>query len=244
MATGYAAYSEVQQGDRNALVLQHADLVKKIAYHLVARLPDSVDVDDLIQAGMIGMLEAASHFRADGGASFETFASMRIRGAMIDQLRSSGWTPRAVSRQLRDLAGAIQRVENRLGREASGQEIAAEMGVSTDEYHQLLKDANTIQICSLEQVSNDEGEVFGDASETPEETFDKVASDNFQTTLASHIDQLPGKEKLVMSLYYDGGLNLKEIGAVLEVSESRVCQIHGQAILRLKQRLSDWISPQ
>lgn len=243
MTAGYATYNEVQFGDRNALVLQHAGLVKKIAYHLVARLPDSVDVEDLIQAGMIGMLEAASHFRADGGASFETFASLRIRGAMIDQLRSTGWAPRAISRQMRELAVAIQKVENRLGREASGQEIATELGIPLQEYHSLLKDANTIQICSLEQVSNEEGEVFGDADDAPEETYDKVAASDFQLSLANHIDQLPEKEKLVMSLYYDAGLNLKEIGDVLDVSESRVCQIHGQAILRLKQRMSDWINP-
>lgn len=242
MAAGYATYNEVQYGDRDTLVLQNAKLVKKIAYHLVAKLPDSVDVEDLIQAGMIGMLEAAAHFRPDAGASFETFAGIRIRGAMIDQLRATGWVPRKVSRQLRQLSEAIRRVEHRLGREASSAEVASEMGLSLDDYHRLLQDASTVQICSLEQVTDDEGEVFGQPGEE-EQTLSQVLTETFQQALAGQVEGLPEKERLVLSLYYEAGLNLKEIGLVLDVSESRVCQIHGQAIMRLKSRMTDWAKP-
>lgn len=244
--TGYAAYADIQCGDRDNLVVTYAALVKKLAYHLIGRLPASVDVEDLIQAGMIGLLEAASHYKIDKGASFETFASIRIRGAMIDQLRQGGWAPRSVSKQLREMGNAIQRVEHRLGREASSKEVAAEMGVSLDDYFGILQDASAIQLCSLEQVSNDAGEVVGQEDPGTQDeggTLSSVLADNFQRDLAQQIDRLPDKEKLVMALYYDNGLNLKEIGEVLEVSESRACQIHSQAIVRLKSRLSSWTSP-
>lgn len=244
--TGYAAYADIQCGDRDNLVVTHAALVKKIAYHLIARLPASVDVEDLIQSGMIGLLEAASHFQAGKGASFETFASIRIRGAMIDQLRQSGWAPRSVSRQLREMGNAIQRVEHRLGREASSKEVAAEMGIGINDYFHILQDASTVQLCSLEQVSNDAGELTGqaEAGSTEEgETLSAVLADDFQRDLAQQIERLPDKEKLVLALYYDSGLNLKEIGEVLEVSESRACQIHSQAIVRLKSRMSAWSTP-
>ncbi len=241
--TGHAAYADIQCGNRDDLVVAYAALVKKIAYHLIARLPASVDVDDLIQAGMIGLLEAGSHFKNDKGASFETFASIRIRGAMIDQLRQSGWAPRSVSRQLREMGNAIQRVENRLGREASSKEVASEMGISVDEYFHILQDASSVQLCSLEQVSNEAGEMLvpTDGERTDEgETLSAVLADDFQRDLSRQIERLPDKEKLVMALYYDSGLNLKEIGEVLEVSESRACQIHSQAIVRLKSRMSSW----
>tara|TARA_R100000687_G_scaffold71257_1_gene61070 strand:- start:220 stop:948 length:729 start_codon:yes stop_codon:yes gene_type:complete len=241
--SGYAAYADVQCGDRDRLVVTYAGLVKKIAYHLIARLPASVDVEDLIQAGMIGLLEAASHFQADKGASFETFASIRIRGAMIDQLRKGGWAPRSVSRQLREMGNAIQRVEHRLGREASSKEVASEMGITIDEYFSILQDASSVQLCSLEQVSNDAGEISDGGESEEGATLSTVLADDFQRDLSKQIERLPDKEKLVLALYYDNGLNLKEIGEVLEVSESRACQIHSQAIVRLKSRMSAWATP-
>lgn len=240
-AAGYATYNDVQCGDRDTLVLRHADLVKRIAYHLIVKLPDSVDVDDLIQAGMIGILEAASTYRTDGGASFETYAGLRIRGAMIDHLRSTGWVPRSVSRELRRLAEATRRVENRSGREATSAQVAAELHISLEDYHRLMQDASSVQVCSLEQVSDEDGDVIGQVAVADRDSMlNAVASDGFHKALAEHIDKLPEKEKLVLSLYYDTGLNLKEIGQVLDVSESRVCQIHGQAIVRLKARMVDW----
>jgi RNA polymerase sigma factor for flagellar operon FliA len=238
---GHAAYLDVQNGSREELVSRHAPLVKRIAYHLVSRLPASVEVDDLIQAGMIGLLEAGSHYQADKGATFETYASIRIRGAMIDQMRQNGWAPRSVTRQLRQMSEAVRRAESRLGRVAMASDIASEMGVSLDEYHDLLRDTSSVRLFSLEQIGENEQEAVdvggGDDRYAP---LANVLADDFQHALANNIKNLPEREELVMALYYDSGLNLKEIGEVMEVSESRVCQIHSQAIVRLKARLSDW----
>jgi len=238
---GHAAYLNVQNGSREDLVSRHAPLVKRIAYHLVSRLPASVEVDDLIQAGMIGLLEAGSHYQADKGASFETYASIRIRGSMIDQMRQSGWAPRSVTRQLREMSEAVRRTEARLGREAAPAEVAGEMGVSLDEYHDLLRDTSSVRLFSLEQIGESEQEAVdiggGDDRYAP---LENILEEDFQQALASQINNLPEREKLVMALYYDSGLNLKEIGEVMEVSESRICQIHSQAIVRLKSRLGDW----
>jgi RNA polymerase sigma factor for flagellar operon FliA len=238
---GHVAYLDVQNGSREELVSRHAPLVKRIAYHLVSRLPASVEVDDLIQAGMIGLLEAGSHYQADKGATFETYASIRIRGAMLDQMRQNGWAPRSVTRQLREMSEAVRRAESRLGREAMASDIASEMGVTLDEYHELLRDTSSVRLFSLEQIGENEQEAVdvggGDDRYAP---LENVLADDFQHALADNIKKLPEREKLVMALYYDSGLNLKEIGEVMEVSESRVSQIHSQAIVRLKGRLSDW----
>jgi RNA polymerase sigma factor for flagellar operon FliA len=238
---GHSAYLDVQYGSREELVELHAPLVKRIAYHLVSRLPASVDVDDLIQAGMIGLLEAGSNYQMNKGASFETFASIRIRGAMIDQMRHNSWAPRSVTRQLREMSEAVHKVESRLAREANANEIAGEMGISLDEYHDLLRDTSSVRLFSLDQMSEGEHEAIevgrGDDRYAP---LDNVLENDFQAALVSQIKSLPEREKLVMALYYENGLNLKEIGEVMEVSESRVCQIHSQAIVRLKGRLRDW----
>lgn len=234
------AYLDVQRGSRDDLVLRHASLVKRIAYHLLSRLPASVEVDDLIQAGMIGLLEAGSHYQSDKGASFETYAGIRIRGAMMDQLRSNGWAPRAVSRQLRQMSEAIARVEARLGREAAAAEIASEMQLSLDDYHALLRDTSSVRLFSLDQLQEDGAEVADIADEEGGAPLESALEDGFQRALVAGIEGLPEREKMILALYYDQGLNLKEIGEVLEVSESRVCQLHGQAIVRLKSRLRDW----
>ena len=237
----HAAYLDVQVGNRDELVTRHAPLVKRIAYHLLSRLPASVEVDDLIQAGMIGLLEAASNFRAGQGAGFETYASIRIRGAMIDQMRQGAWAPRSVSRQLRELAAAVNRVESRLGREAQAAEIAEEMGIDINDYYDLLSDTAAVRLVSLEQAS-DSGMEFSDEDDSADTPLRELEDEGLQRALATQIEALPEREKLVMALYYDQGLNLKEIGEVMEVSESRVCQIHSQAVLRLKGRLGDWLA--
>ncbi|MCG8435776.1 MAG: RNA polymerase sigma factor FliA [Gammaproteobacteria bacterium] len=227
-----------QPGKQDDLILAHADLVKKIAYHLVGRLPPSVDVDDLIQAGMIGLIEATEQFEEKRGVKFETYASIRIRGAMLDELRKINWTPRSVYRNARRASEAIRQVENERGSDASDAEIAARMNVSLDEYYRILQEAQTCQLLSLDQLeSNEDGVQEVVASESPD-PLDDLEEQDFRQTLAEEIANLPERERLVMSLYYDEELNLKEIGLVLGVSESRVCQIHGKALLRLKSRLS------
>jgi RNA polymerase sigma factor for flagellar operon FliA len=219
--------------EADELVLRHAELVKRIAYHLAGRLPPSVEVDDLIQAGMLGLLEAASHYAANRGASFETYAGIRIRGAMIDALRKLDWAPRSVHRKARTVAAAVQQIERETGRDARDVEIAQRMGVSLEEYHSIVRDAASCRLATLDDATAAD---TADASDP----FRETSEDRFRQALSQAIDSLPERERLVMSLYYTDGLNLKEIGAVLKVTESRACQLHGQALLRLKARLADW----
>jgi len=226
--------------ETDAMVLRHAELVKRIAYHLAGRLPASVEVSDLIQAGMLGLLEAASNYTADRGASFETYAGIRIRGAMLDALRKLDWAPRSVHRKARAAAQAVRELEAEFGREARDGEIAARMGVSLDEYHKITHDAASCRIASLDDSSGDEDSLLGRVEDETADPFADASDDGFRAALAQAIKELPERERLVMSLYYDDELNLKEIGAVLKVTESRVCQLHGQALVRLKARLVDW----
>ncbi len=231
------AYNAVAGNRReaDALVARHAELVKRIAFHLAGRLPPSVDVEDLIQAGMIGLLEASAHYSNDRGASFETYAGIRIRGAMIDALRKLDWAPRSVHRRARDVAVAVRTIEEREGREARDAEVAEAMGVSLEEYNRILQDAAVCQIASIEDATG--------AAEVADDTHDpgsEAEQGALRSAMANAIANLPERERLVMSLYYDEELNLKEIGAVLGVSESRVCQIHGQALVRLRARMREW----
>ncbi|WP_028486272.1 RNA polymerase sigma factor FliA [Thiomicrorhabdus chilensis] len=219
---------------------EYLPLVKRIAYHLKGRLPDSVFVDDLIQSGIIGLIEAMQKFDATQGASFETYAGIRVRGAMLDEIRKGDWTPRSVHRKSREVSDAINRLESRNGREAKADEIALEMGITVNEYHAILKDTSGAQLLSIDQPDHDElseDRMLGSFLSP----FAELTEAGFQQALAEQIMELPEKEKLVMALYYDEELNLKEIGEVLEVSESRVSQIHSQAIKRLRARLADWI---
>ncbi len=233
LAGAYGASNGPREAE--ALVARHAELVKRIAYHLAARLPASVEVADLIQSGMLGLLEAASSYASGKGASFETFAGIRIRGAMIDALRKLDWAPRSVHRKAREAATALREVEAEFGREARDTEVAARLGVTIDDYHKVVQDAATCQVGSLEG-EDDTFDIVDDRSEPSAE----AQGDEFRVALAGAIGELPERERLVMSLYYDDELNLKEIGAVLKVTESRVCQLHGQALVRLRARMASW----
>lgn len=237
--SGYAAYQSVQRGSRDELVTRHAAMVKKIAYHVAGRLPANVEVDDLVQAGMMGLLEAASHFEEGKGASFETFASIRIRGAMLDQVRREGWAPRVLGKRLREVSQAISRVEQRTRREASSAEVSQELGMSMDEYSALMRDGSSLYMASLDQLT-EEGFDAAAEDEKQDNPLAALLQQGFTDSLAEHIRQLPEREQLVLALYYDKGLNLKEIGEVLSVSESRVSQIHSQAVVRLRGYLEDW----
>lgn len=224
------------------LVLKHGELVKRIAYHVVSRLPAHIEVDDLIQAGMIGLLNAAQNYLPDKGANFETYAGIRIRGAMLDEARKSNWTPRSTFRNAKQVSQAIRSIENRTGRDARGVEIAEALGVSIEEYHRMVESAASSRLLSYEQLADDP-ERASMLPETPEDGPETVLEgDQFREALARAITTLPERERLVLSLYYDDELNLREIGEVLEVSESRVCQIHGQAVLRIRARLDEWFN--
>jgi RNA polymerase sigma factor for flagellar operon FliA len=234
-------YNPLEITSSHSLIEQYAPLVKRIAYHLMGRLPSSVVLDDLIQAGMIGLLEAAKRYDVSKGASFETYAGIRIRGSIIDEVRRGDWTPRSVHRNSRRITQAIQKIEASLGRDATDTEIAAEMGITVDSYHALLKDSVESRLFSFEEMTSSEGDAPGEQLSGAElSPVVHTEKDAFKTALASAIDTLPEREKLVLALYYDEELNLKEIGEVLGVSESRVSQIHSQAAHRLRGRLRDW----
>jgi len=240
--TGTTAYENVQKQAGNELLEleQYLPLVKRIAYHLKGRLPDSVFVDDLIQSGIVGLIEAMQKFNANQGASFETYAGIRIRGSMLDEIRKGDWTPRSVYRKSRAVSEAINQVESKVGREARDEEIALQMEVSIEEYHHILQDTNSVHLLSIDQPDHDE--LAEDRMVSNRATpFTELMESGFQEALVTEISSLPEKEKLVMSLYYDEELNLKEIGQVLSVSESRISQIHSQAIKRIRSRMADWI---
>ena len=205
---------------------------------MLGRLPQNIAIDDLIQAGMLGLLEAAKNYDSSKGASFETYAGIRIRGHMLDEVRRNDWVPRSVYRNARMISEAVKQVENRLGRDARDQEIADELEVGLNEYHEMLSDSAGSHIYGFEELGVTD-DVIKDYHEDCEEPHSKVIKDDMKFHLAQVIDSLPAKEKMVLSLYYERDLNLKEIGEVLDVSESRVSQIHSQAITRIKSRLSD-----
>lgn len=221
------------------LVTRYAPLVKRIAYHLVGRLPASVLVEDLIQAGMLGLLDAAGHYDQSQGASFETYATIRVRGAMLDELRRNDWAPKSVHRKGRELAEAIRRVEGETGRDATDTEVARAMGVPLEEYHRVLHETAICRMVSFDDAGPSDtpaGDRLPDTGLAPPEL---LQDEQFRRRLAEAIANLPERERLVMVLYYDRELNLKEIGAVLKVSESRISQILSQAHGRLRARLSD-----
>lgn len=236
---GHAMYSEVAQLNESDQIVRHATLVKRIAFHLLNRLPPTVQVDDLIQSGMVGLLEAASNFDAKMGASFETFAGIRIRGAMIDEIRKSDWTPRSVHRKFRGVTEAIRKIENETGQDANDSDVASLLGLSLSDYHQILIDSSSARIYSIEMLEESATDsVIPKSSEnTPDEAFSQV---EYQRQLVESIQKLPQKEQLVMSMYYDDEMNFREIGEVLDVTESRICQLHGQALLRIKAKMGEW----
>ena len=237
---GYAMYASIDNSEQHELVEKHVQLVKRIAYHLVSRLPASVQVQDLIQSGMIGLLEASKNYNPSQGASFETYAGIRIRGSMLDEIRKSDWTPRSVHRKVRMVAEAVRGIENEKGRDARDHEVAEALELNLNEYHKILQDAAGCRMFSFDDptIMADEPKLGSTHEEVgPLEALQKQ---DFQNSLAKSVAGLPERERIVMALYYDEELNLREIGEVLGVSESRVCQIHGQALIRLRARMTEW----
>jgi len=242
LVDGVILYDDTKGSSLDLKVEDYAPLVKRIAYHMMVRMPASVQVEDLIQAGMIGLLEAAQKYDVSRGASFETYAGIRIRGAIVDEMRRGDWAPRSVHRNARRVASAIKTVEGRTGRDAIDQEVADELAVDLSGYHSMLKDAASSRLFSYEETTgDDDSRVDSDNISIPFiSPLDSLQRELLKQSLAQAITQLPERERLVLALYYDEELNLKEIGQVIGVSESRVSQIHSQAAMRLRARLSDW----
>ena len=239
MARGEKPYAEAGPSAAD-LLKRHAPLVKRIAHHLLARLPDQVQVDDLIQAGLEGLLEAANNFKAGMGASFETYAGIRIRGAMLDEVRRGDWSPRSVHRNSRAMAENYAGLEARLGREPSAAEQAAALDIDIDQFHTMARNTANIRLHSLDDVVGETGqervETIAGTDLNPEQLVEQA---DVQQRLAAAITELPERDQLLLSLYYKEELNLKEIGKILGVSESRVSQLHSQAALKLRAKLID-----
>ena len=236
------ANSYNNQIDKAALLEQQTVLVKRIAYHLLARLPASVQVDDLIQSGMIGLFEAASNFDNSKGASFETFAGIRIRGAMLDEIRRGDWTPRSVHKNSRMISEAIKQLEAQLGRDVSDVEVAEKLDISLNDYHHILSEVSTGKIIGIDDLGINEDAINFAEDTHINDPYQNIEQLAFKKRLSQCISTLPEREALVLSLYYDEELNLREIGQVIDVSESRVSQIHSQAMHRLKARMQSWQS--
>ncbi|MFJ2995061.1 RNA polymerase sigma factor FliA [Pandoraea sp. NPDC087047] len=232
--------------DTNDTLTQYAPLVRRLALQLMAKLPASVELEDLIQAGMLGLLDAANRYQETQGAQFETYASQRIRGAMLDELRELDWASRGIRKTARQIEKAVQRLEQRLGRGPSESEIAGEMSIGLSEYQQMLQDVHGCQLIYYEDFEAADEEPFIDriCADPGADPLTMLLDEGLRGGVVDAIDRLPEREKLLMSLYYEQGLNLREIGAVLEVSESRVCQLHSQAISRLRATLREkaWTS--
>jgi RNA polymerase sigma factor for flagellar operon FliA len=223
-------------------ITKYAPLVKRIAYHMMARLPASVEVDDLIQVGLIGLMDAVARFDGSQGAQFESYATQRIRGAMLDELREADWLPRHVRQKSRQIETAIHKLEQRNGRAPSEQEISAELGMPIDQYQSMLGDVKCSQLLYYEDFSDEDSASFlerylVDGSSDP---LAVLEDEGFRESLIAAIHHLPERERSMMGMYYEQDMNLKEIGAVLGVSESRVCQLHSQAVARLRAQLKIW----
>ncbi len=231
-----AAFAHAQA----ALVEEYATLVRRIALMLMARMPASVQLDDLIQSGMIGLLEASTKYDPSKGASFETYAGIRIRGSMLDELRRGDWIPRSVHKNSRAISDGLRRTEARLGRNASESEVAQEMKLDLDVYQEMLQNSMSGRLFSLDDMMDADAMMEPQGTLHPNHIHDGLQKAALTDSLAEAIRTLPEREHLVLSLYYEQEMNLKEIGAIIGVSESRVCQIHSQAAMRLRTRLSGW----
>ncbi len=238
-------YTAKGQLDRDALIRQYLPLVRRLAGHMLAKLPPNIELDDLVQVGMIGLTEALSRYEASQGVQFETFATQRIRGAMLDELRNGDWMSRSSRKGQKDIERAIHRLEQTLGRVPLESEIAQEMGMELQEYQQLLGKVRGTQLLYLEDLSRGQGGSGSDSddfldrylADQQADPASLLRSQRLRGALVQAIEQLPEREQQMMSMYYEHDMNLKEIAAVLGVTESRICQLHSQAIARLRAKM-------
>ena len=236
-------YTAKGKPDANAMLKQYSPLVRRLAHQMIAKLPANVEIDDLIQVGMIGLHDSMSRFDSEQGVQFETFATQRIRGAMLDELRGSDWMSRGGRRQQREIETAVHKLEQKLGRAPQESEIAESMGMTLAQYQEVLGKVRGTQLVYLEDMSGDEGgDDYLDRHVSNEEAnpLSMLQDHRMREALVEAIKNLPEREQYVMSMYYEHDMNLKEIAAVLKVTESRVCQLHSQSIARLRVKLREW----
>lgn len=243
----YTATGRVEREEKGDLVTHYMPMVKRLAHHMMGRLPPSIEEDDLVQAGMIGLIDAVSRFDEAQSAQFEAYAIQRIRGAMIDELRQLDWMPRSARQSMRKIEEAIQKLQHRLGRQPSESEIAEAMQLPLAEYQAMLSDARGHQLLYFEDFGEaDEDDSFLDKQAAGENSMPlpQLLDANLRACIIAGIERLPEREQLVMSLYYEQEMNLREIAEVFGVTESRICQLHGQAIARLRAKLKEdaWIA--
>ncbi|MBA3597641.1 MAG: RNA polymerase sigma factor FliA [Methylibium sp.] len=235
-------YTATGRLETNAMLKQYSPLVRRLAHQMIAKLPANVEIDDLIQVGMIGLADASTRFDAAQGVQFETFATQRIRGAMLDELRGADWMSRGSRKQQREIETAVRKLEQAHGRAPAESDIAREMGITLTAYQELLGKVRGTQLVYLEDMSGDDGDHdfldrhVADENENP---LGMLQDRRMREALIAAIKLLPEREQFVMSMYYEQDMNLKEIAAVIGVTESRVCQLHSQSIARLRARLRD-----
>ena len=234
-------YTATGISDKEQCLKEFAPLVKRIAHFMMLKLPNSVQVDDIIQAGMIGLLDAAGRYDELRGAQFETYASQRIRGAMLDELRGADWLPRSMRSDMRKIESAISRVQQRLGKAPAESDIAGELGMTLADYQQLLQESRGAQLMYYEDFHNSDEEDFFERYETDGKSnpLEVLKDERFRGALIDAIGNLPERERLLMAMHYEQDMNLREIGEVLGVGESRVCQLHSQAVARLRSMLEE-----
>jgi len=235
-------YTAKGQLDLNTTLKQYSGLVRRLAHQMIAKLPANVEIDDLIQVGMIGLTDALSRFDAAQGVQFETFATQRIRGAMLDELRQNDWLPRSIRKAFRQIEVAISKLEQQLGHAPGEREIAAELGISLADYQVMLREARGYQLFHIEDFETDSESGLFDrlCPDNGGNPLDKVQDSKFRAALVKAIEALPEREMQLMGMYYEQEMNFKEIAEVFKVSESRICQLHSQAVARLRARLKDW----
>lgn len=237
-------YTEQGKIDKSGMLTQYAPLVRRLALQLIAKLPASVQLDDMIQAGMLGLLDATNRYQESQGAQFATYASHRIRGAMLDELRANDWLSRSTRQSSRGAAVAVQSLEQKLGRAPTEGEIAQELQMPLEEYQHLLQEIHGCQLVYYEDFEGSSENTFLDQQSSAHAgqqngPLDQLLEQGLRHRVIEAIDAMPERERLLLSLYYEQELNLREIGVILEVSQSRVCQLHSQAITRLRARLHE-----
>jgi len=236
------AGSTIDPANMDKLVVEYAPLIKYIALRIAKRLPPHIEVDDLISSGVLGLIDAIEKFDPSRGAQFKTYAEFRIRGSIMDELRALDWIPRSVRQKVNQMQGVCQKLEHKLGRAAADDEVSEAMGVSIEEYHDIVNHSSNMPMLSLDDLglgSKDERKSLLDclagSKDANPQTY--VRLNELKKTIAKAIDSLQEKERLMVSLYYYEELTMKEIGEVLDITESRVSQIHSKAVLKLKLKL-------